>query len=71
MVSIIMEVLLMFVFMCILANQIVMFEIVKAAWSKVASNLCFELSRRFLDVKVMATLGIVYSQVLDMWKDSC
>ncbi len=56
----------MFVFMCILANQIVMLETVKAACSKAASNLCFELSHKFLDVNVMATLGIVYPQVLDM-----
>ncbi len=66
MVSIVREILLMFVFMCILANQIVMLETVKAACSKAASNLCFELSHKFLDVNVMATLGIVYPQVLDM-----
>ncbi len=50
----------MFVFMCILVDQIVKLEIVKATCSKVASNLCFELSCSFLDVKVMATLSMVY-----------
>ncbi len=34
-----------------LAEQIAMFETVKAACSKVASNLCSKLSYRFLDVK--------------------
>jgi hypothetical protein len=59
-----MKVLLMFVFMCILVDQIAMLEIVKAACSKVASNLCFELFHRFPNVKVMAALGMVYSQYL-------
>jgi hypothetical protein len=59
MVSIIMEVLLMYVFMCILVDQIVMLETIKVACLKVASNLCFELFSRFPDVKVMAALGMV------------
>jgi hypothetical protein len=28
---------------------------------EVASNLCFELSHKFFDVKIMVTLGMVYS----------
>ncbi len=43
-------------------NQIAMLEIVKVACSKVVSNLCSELSRRFLDVEIMVNLGMVYSQ---------
>jgi hypothetical protein len=45
-----------------LVNQIAMLEIVKVACSKVASNLCSKLSRRFLDVEVMVDLGMVYPQ---------
>jgi hypothetical protein len=42
-------------------DQIAMFETVKVACLEVASNLCFELSCKFHDVKVMAAFGMVYS----------
>jgi hypothetical protein len=39
-----------------------MFEIIKVVCLKATSNLCYGLSHRFLDVKVMVAFSMVYLQ---------
>jgi hypothetical protein len=43
-------------------HEIEIFHTMKVTCSKVAIKLCFELSHKFPNVEIMATLGMVYPQ---------
>jgi hypothetical protein len=45
-----------------MSDQFAMIELVKAACSKATTTICVELFRKFLNVEIMSTLGIVYPQ---------